>query len=332
MEPVPAAKGLDANPDTSAAAPRMTAVDLFCGIGGFHIAATQNGISVKFASEIHRATAHCYETNLGLAPHGDIAQCKDSVPPHDILMAGFPCQSFSIIGKGVGFQDDRGNLVFKVAEIAGRLRPDAIVMENVKQFTLHNRGETMQRVIQTFEDLDYTVTHRVLNALNFGIPQKRERAFVVALKKGAEPMAWPDPQGQPPSLKSILHRGRVADRYYASKKIQENRRLKHRAKDHPAIWHENKGGLVSSHPYCCALRAGASHNYLLVNGKRRLTERELLRLQGFPEWYTPTGTYNQTKQQTGNAVPVPVASAVLAAVAKALGNPAKQEANDRFCH
>ena len=307
-----------APPARDASSTGLTAVDLFSGIGGFHIAAIQNGIAVKFASEIDTAAAHCYETNLGLTPHGDITQCKGNVPPHDILMAGFPCQPFSIMGRGTGLEDGRGSLVFEVVEIAGRLRPAAIILENVRQFSTHNHGKTIGHVIKAFEELGYTVTHSILNALNFGIPQKRERTFIVALKRDAKPMAWPTLQEHPPSLKSVLQKGRVPARYYASPKIQESRRLKHQTKDKPTIWHENKGGQVTSHSYCCALRANASHNYLLVNGKRRLTERELLRLQGFPEWYTPTSGYCQTQRQIGNAVPVPVASAVLTAVVNAL--------------
>ena len=119
--------------------------------------------------------------------------------------------------------------------------------------------------------------------------------YIVPLEKGTKPMTWPEPQGQLLNLRGVIQNGRVSARYYAGRTIQEYRRIKHRAIDNPAIWHENKGGQVASHPYCCVLRANASHNYLLVNGKRRLTERELLRLQGFPEWYVPTGTYSQTK-------------------------------------
>ncbi len=296
----------------------LTAVDLFSGIGGFHIGATQNGIAVTFASEIDSAAAHCYKTNLGLAPEGNIVECKSNIPPHDILMAGFPCQPFSIIGKGNGLEDDRGKLVFEVAEIAGRLNPAAIVMENVKRFSTHNHGKTMERVIEVFQALGYKVTPNILNALDFGIPQKRERTFIVALKKGARPLEWPDPQNQHARIGKILQSGRIPNRYYASQTIQNNRKEKHQTEIKPAIWHENKGGEVSSNSYCCALRAEASHNYLLVNGKRRLTEREMLRLQGFPDTYVPTGTYSQTKRQTGNAVPVPVAAAVLASIKKAL--------------
>ena len=296
----------------------LTAVDLFCGIGGFHIAAAQNGIAVTFASEIDQAAARCYEENFGLAPSGDIVQCKGEIPPHDILMAGFPCQPFSIMGKGDGLDDSRGGLVFEVAEIASRLRPAAVVLENVKRFATHNHGKTIQSVVQRFELIDYNVTYRILNALNFGLPQKRERVFIVALKKDAKPMVWPVGQKRRPSLRKVLEKGRVSERYYASAQIQKNRRLAHRSKHKLAIWHENRSGQVNSNLYCCSLRAGSSHNYLLVNGRRRLTEREMLNLQGFPEKYSPMGGYSATKKQTGNAVAVPVAAAVLKAVKESI--------------
>lgn len=296
----------------------LTAVDLFCGIGGFHIAAAQIGIEVKFASEIDEAAAYCYEMNLGLAPHGDISRCKSAIPPHDILMAGFPCQPFSIMGKGHGLNDARGGLVFEVVEIADCLRPAAIVLENVKRFATHARGQTMQDVIRQFQLLGYDVDHRILNALDFGLPQKRERVFIVALEKGAMPMQWPTPQNRRPKLRDVLEREPVPNRYYASAQIRKNRRLAHQSKHKLAIWHENRSGQVNSHPFCCGLRAGSSHNYLLVNGKRRLTEREMLRLQGFPDEFRPASGYGETKRQTGNAVAVPVAAAVLAAVVKSL--------------
>ena len=296
----------------------LTAVDLFSGIGGFHIAAVQNGITVKFASEIDAAAAHCYKTNLGLVPHGDILRCRDDIPSHDILMAGFPCQPFSIMGKGDGLDDSRGGLVFEVLEVANCLRPSAVVLENVKRFATHARGETMRGVIEKFELCGYDVTYRILNALNFGVPQQRERTFIVALEKGAKPMVWPESRRRPPSLRRFLEKGRVHSRYYVSKEIRADRQRDHQSKHSLAIWHENRAGLVNSLLYCCALRAESSHNYLLVNGRRRLTEREMLRLQGFPDSYLPTAKYGQTKRQIGNAVPVPVAAAVLAGVVEAL--------------
>ncbi len=299
---------------------RMTAVDLFCGIGGFHVAAEQNGIKVTFACEIDAATAKCYETNLRLTPHGDIAQCMDDIPPHDILMAGFPCQDFSIMGKSQGLQGEHGSHVLQVAEIASLLQPDAVVMENVKRLTTHDQGKTIELVEKAFNDLGYITDHRVLNARDFGLPQQRERTFIVAIQKGARPLEWPKPTGSMPKLSEVLTKGRVPNRYYASKQIQENRREAHRPsiREGKLIWHENKAGQVNSLPYSCALMASASHNYLLVDGKRRLTEREMLNLQGFPRDFQPQGKYAQTKRQAGNAVPVPVAAAVIKAVKIAL--------------
>ena len=318
-EPLDLRTSLDQTIADSRANPRgLTAIDLFCGIGGFHIAAALNGIPVTFASEIDAAAAHCYYVNLKQIPHGDIAQCQNAIPPHDILMAGFPCQPFSIMGKGNGLEDAaKGRIVFKALEIVARLKPSAIVLENVKRFASHAQGRTMSSVIDPLKELGYVVTYDILNALDFGLPQKRERAFIVALKKGAKPMTWPNPQENPPSLDTILEKD-VDACYYASPKIRADRRRDHQTEHKPAIWHENRVGNVNSHPYSCSLRADSSHNYLLVDGERRLTERELLRLQGFPELYNPTGKYGQTKKQIGNAVPVPVAAAVLSHVLEAL--------------
>ena len=168
----------------------LTAVDLFAGIGGFHIAAKYNGVRVTFASEIDKPAADCYEHNLGLVPHGDIMQCKDAVPEHDILMAGFPCQPFSVKGKGRGFGDSqgRGTLLSDILSIARRLKPRAVVMENVKRFTTHNQGRTIESVRTLFDANGFDMDSRVLDALDFGLPQKRERTFIVALQKGIRPI------------------------------------------------------------------------------------------------------------------------------------------------
>ena len=298
----------------------LTAVDLFAGIGGFHIAAKYNGVRVTFASEIDKPARYCYELNLGLAPHGDIRQCKQYIPEHDILMAGFPCQPFSIKGKGRGVGDSqgRGALLWEVLNITKRMQPKAIIMENVKRFSTHNQGKTLESVTREFRKCGYTPYPAILNALDFGLPQKRERTFIVALQDGVGPLEWPASQGKPPALCSVLEREAVPDRYCASTAIRDKRRAKHKTDVRPAVWHENISKSVTSHPYSLALQAAASYNYLLVDGERRFTEREMLRLQGFPETYIPTGTYTQTKRQTGNAVPVPVASSVLAAVIRAL--------------
>ena len=293
---------------------QLKAVDLFSGIGGFNIAARQQGIETIFACDTDKAASECYATNLWLTPKGDIRECKHLVPPHEILMAGLPCQPFSIIGKEAGFKDTRGMLVYEVAEIADRLKPGAIVLENVKGLTTHQKGETIKTVAGLFEEQGYVVTHRVLNALDYGLPQRRERTFIVALQPQYGLLEWPSEKIVYKPLAEILE-DEVHGRYFSNPKIQANRKAKHTSTiEPPAIWHQNITDNVASKPFSSALRANASHNYLLVNGERRLTEREMLRLQGFPDWFLPTSSYQQTRKQTGNAVPVPVAAKILEAI------------------
>ncbi len=285
--------------------------DMFCGIGGFHVAAAQLGMDCVFACDIDAEARRAYRHNFGIEPAGDITEIRpDAIPDHDVLMAGFPCQPFSIIGAMRGFEDARGTLFFNLAETIEAKRPAAALLENVRQLSSHNRGRTLARIIEVLEELGYRTDWKVLNALDFGLAQKRERTFIVGFRDGSVAFEWPEPPGEHPSLDTVLERD-VADRYFASEHIRRKRLAKHRSEHKLAIWHENKGGNVSSHPFSCALRAGASYNYLLVNGERRLTPREMLRLQGFPEWFELPGSYQQIRKQTGNAVPAPVAKAVL---------------------
>ena len=320
-EPYPPAPSANSDYSENARASQLTAVDLFSGIGGFHIAARQQGIKTIFACDSDKSAAKCYYDNLRLLPCGDIHECESEIRPHDILMAGLPCQPFSIIGKRDGFQDARGMLVYKVAEITGRMMPKAVVIENVKQLSTHNGGQTLKAVTDLFTDQGYTVACKVLNALHFGLPQNRERTIIVCLRPEYGPLEWPCPNPSYPPLSEILECD-VDARYAASPRIQANRKAKHTSQiEPPAIWHQNITDNVTSKPFSPTLRANASYNYLLVDGKRRLTERELLRLQGFPDWFQPVGTYTQTRKQVGNAMPVPMASAVLSAVKKAITPP-----------
>ena len=296
----------------------LTFTDMFCGIGGFHIAAAHLGMECIFACDIDAEARRAYQHNFGTEPAGDITETpSDSIPYHDVLLAGFPCQPFSIIGDMRGFDDARGNLIFNVAEIIDAKRPAAFVLENVRQLSTHNRGRTMKAIISELNRLGYRADWNVLNALDFGLPQKRERTIIVGFRDPSTQFEWPKPVGDPAPLSEILEKD-VPAAYFASEAIQRKRQTKHESPYDLSIWHENKGGNVSSHPFSCALRAGASYNYLLVNGERRLTPREMLRLQGFPEWFELPGTYQQIRKQTGNAVPVPVVQAVLEQVQNGL--------------
>lgn len=292
-------------------------IDLFCGIGGFRIAGEELGWECVFSSDIDEACRKAYFENFGDFPQGDIHEvAADQIPEHDVLVAGFPCQPFSIIGERRGFTDTRGTLFFEIARILSYHKPRAFVLENVKQLATHNGGKTLQRILEVLAGLGYATQHRILNALDFGLPQKRQRIIIVGMRQGT-PFAWP--QGGVPMrpLSEILERD-VPAKHYASEEIRQKRKSSHRSAYKPAIWHENKAGNVSSHPYSCALRAGASYNYLLVDGVRRLTPREMLRLQGFPDEYRIVCNDAQTRKQAGNSVPVPVVAAVMAELDRGL--------------
>ena len=292
-------------------------VDLFCGIGGFRhaieAACEERGLTSAcvFSSDIDKECGKSYQASFGEAPSGDIrAIDAGQVPDHDILLAGFPCQAFSIIGKLRGFEDARGTLFFEIARILEKKRPEAFVLENVKLLTGHNRTRTISRIMETLRDLGYNADYRVLNALDFGLPQKRERVFIVGFRRSGS-FEWPKGGIPMKPLPQVLEE-KVPAKYYASERIRKKRLSKMSPTAEPTIWHENKAGHISAYPYSCALRAGASHNYLLVNGERRLTPREMLRLQGFPESFEIVSSYSQTRKQVGNSLPVPVAKAVIA--------------------
>ncbi|GJQ52286.1 MAG: cytosine-specific methyltransferase [Anaerolineaceae bacterium] len=290
-------------------------IDLFCGIGGFRLAAHQTfeahyvAAECVFSSDIDPHARETYRANFGEYPAGDITLIHEcSVPDHDLLFAGFPCQPFSIIGDRRGFEDTRGTLFFDIARILKAKKTKAFILENVKQLVGHDRGKTLQRILSVLSDLGYTVDYKILNALDYGLPQKRERIFIVGF---AQPMTycWPSKLQNYQPLAELLERN-VDRRYYASKHIQRKRAAAHSSANAPSIWHENKTGHVSSYPFSCALRAGASYNYLLVNGERRLTPREMLRLQGFPDSFKIVVSDSQLRKQAGNAVPVNLARAV----------------------
>jgi len=299
-------------PYNHTAAAAFTFVDLFAGIGGFHQASSSFGGSCVFASEIDPHAQQAYAANYNLQPHGDITKIvATDIPNHDILFAGFPCQPFSIIGGMKGFEDTRGTLFFDIARILKEKKPKIFILENVKQLSTHNKGNTLKTIIDTLEALRYKVHYKVLNALDFGLPQKRERTIIVGFLDHDVTFNFPAGTGAG-SLGDILEPdGKIDPKFFASDYIVKKRMERHTSKHNPGIWHENKAGNITSYPFSCALRAGASYNYLLVNGKRRPTLRELLRLQGFSDSFKIVCSDSQTRKQAGNAVPVNVITAVL---------------------
>lgn len=267
-----------------------------------------------FSSEFDNNACKTYEANFGERPAGDITKidAKD-IPDFDILLAGFPCQAFSIIGKKEGFDNETcGTLFFEVERILKAKRPKAFMLENVRNLVAHDKGKTYQVIRTHLEALGYNVYAKVLNALDYGVPQKRERIIIVGFKDNIM-FTFPDPVpvSQRKKLADVLETN-VDSKYYVKDSIRESRLMRLKDPDYPKpyISHENMAGSVTPHPYSSCLRAGASANYILINDERRPTERELLRLQGFPEDFKIVVPYGHIKHQTGNSVAVPVISAV----------------------
>jgi DNA (cytosine-5)-methyltransferase 1 len=296
----------------------MKFIDLFCGIGGFRYASKyafdKLGIDGQcvFSSDIDKFAQESYKANFGEKPEGDITEVDEkSIPDFDLLFGGFPCQAFSICGLRKGFEDaTKGTLFFDIARIIKEKKPKAFVLENVKNLASHDNGRTLATILSVLRDeLGYYVDYHLLNALDFGLPQKRERIIIVGSLKPFV-MDWNFRVDDKKELVDILE-ANVDKKHYASSEIVSSRKAKHTAKIKPAIWHENKSGNVSSYPFSCALRAGASYNYLLVDGERRLTPREMLRLQGFPDEFKIVVSDTQTRKQAGNAIPVDMVKVVI---------------------
>lgn len=284
---------------------------MFCCIGGFHAAASNLGLECVFASDIDKEARKAYEHNYGIKPFGDITSIKaETIPDHDLLCAGFPCQPFSIIGSRKGFSDPRGTLFFEILRIIKAKKPKAILLENVRRLATMKKGLVLEELKDSIARLGYDVDSRILNALDFGLPQKRERVLIVATRCDMGAFPWQDRKLNMKPLSDLLE-AKPDPKHFVSARIKNSRKEKHTAQVSPAIWHENKSGNVSSHPFSCALRAGASYNYLLVDGERRLTPREMLRLQGFPDSFEIVCSDTQTRKQAGNAVPVPMVQSAI---------------------
>lgn len=290
-------------------------IDLFAGIGGIRLPYDELGHKCVFSSEWDAAAADTYEANFGERPAGDITKIQSSdIPPHDLLLGGFPCQAFSICGKREGFADTRGTMFFEIERILQYHHPEVIMLENVKQLTTHDKGNTFKVIQDRLVALGYNIKWKVLNALDFGVPQRRERVIIVGFlsKARCDAFAFDFPI-VPYSLSDVLEPEDTIDpSYYASSRIQEKRKERTEGKVifYPSVWHENKAGDIAIHPYACALRTGASYNYQLINGVRRPTSRELLRFQGFPDTYQIVVSHQEIRRQTGNSVAVPMIRAI----------------------
>ena len=289
-------------------------IDLFAGIGGIRLGFESVGGRCVFSSEFDEDACKTYEANFHEHPSGDITKIAASdIPDFDILLGGFPCQAFSIIGKKEGFSNETcGTLFFEIERILKEKKPRAFLLENVKNLKSHDNGNTYKVIRTHLQCLGYNVYESVLNSLDYGVPQKRERIYIVGFMDNVS-FCFPEaiPVAERKTLSDVLEPN-VAEKYYVRPKIRESRlqRIKDKNYPKPYISHENMAGSITPHPYSSCLRAGASANYILINDERRPTEREMLRLQGFPDSYKIVLPYGKVKKQCGNSVSVPVIAAI----------------------
>ena len=303
---------------------KFTFIDLFAGIGGIRLGYQSLGGKCVFSSEWDKDAAKTYFSNFGEQPFGDIQQINpNDIPDFDVLLAGFPCQPFSIIGDKEGFSHEtQGTLFFNIEKILLAKRPKAFMLENVRNLTAHDNGRTFKVILSHLQKAGYDVHYKVLNALDYGVPQKRERIIICGFRK---PVAFefppPIPVEQRKTVADIIDSEAENDRSLRVRPaIRASRleRLKDKDYPKPYISHENVAGSITPHAYSCALRAGASANYILINDERRPSPREMLRIQGFPDEFRIVVGYGQIKHQTGNSVAVPVIRAVAERVVEQL--------------
>lgn len=307
----------------------FTFIDLFAGIGGMRLAFEKVGGKCVFSSEWDKFAQITYEKNFGEKPHGDITQVELSeVPKHDVLIGGFPCQPFSNAGLKRGFEDTRGTLFFDVARIIDHRKPSLVLLENVKGFIGHDKGRTMTVVKETLEDLGYNVFYKVLNARDFGVPQNRERVFIVGInrrKLGSIGFEFPKPPMRPTKLGDILDT-KVDEKYTISNKLWagHKRRLKeHREKGNGFGYSLFNEDSVYTSTISARYYKDGSEILIEQRGKnpRKLTPREAAKLQGFPTNFEIPVSDNQAYKQFGNSVAVPVVRAIASKMIELLNNP-----------
>lgn len=315
--------------------PKFTFIDLFAGIGGFRLALQSLGGKCVFSSEWDDHACKTYEANFGERPFGDITTeyVKSQIPTSfDVLTAGFPCQAFSIAGKRGGFEDTRGTLFFDVAEVIRRHQPRAIFLENVKGLANHDKGRTLATILNVLRnDLNYFVPEpKVLNAKDFGVPQNRERIFIVGFhpEENINSFDYPRPFGIKKTIADIKEREVPASRYFLSTQYL------HTLKAHKER-HESKGNgfgyqIINDDEISNAIVVGGmgrERNLVLDNrltdftpttkikgeinreGIRKMTPREWARLQGYPDQFKIIVADASAYKQFGNSVAVPAIKA-----------------------
>lgn len=296
----------------------LKAIDLFAGIGGIRLGferAFGDDIDFVFASEIDKYARETYYANFGEEPYGDITQIDEkNIPPFDILLAGFPCQAFSVAGHRKGFEDTRGTLFFDVMRIASHHKPKVIFLENVKGLVGHDKGKTFKVILETLDELGYSVNYQVLNAKNFGVPQNRERIYIVCFLEDDTTFEFPQPVEQNIKVGDILD-DNIEEKYTISDKLwagHQRRKVEHKEKGNGfgySIFNEE-----SKYTNTISARYYKDGSEILIEQQnknpRKLTPREAGKLQGFPNDFKIKVSDVQAYKQFGNSVSVPVIEAI----------------------
>jgi len=320
--------------------PKFTFIDLFAGIGGFRIAFQNLGGKCVYSSEFDAKAQESYLANYGEMPFGDITKesTKSYIPQNfDILCGGFPCQAFSLAGRRLGFKDEtRGTLFFEIEAILRKHQPQAFFLENVKGLAIHDKGRTLKTILEHLDDAGYDVVPpQILNAMDYGVPQHRERIYIIGFRKNLHiPIAefhYPEPQttgDKRPRFRDVMEKKVPSVKYYLSTVYVETLK-RHRAR-HEAAGHGFGYEIIDKDGVANAIVVGGmgrERNLVIdkrlkdftpvtnikgeVNrdGIRRMTPREWARLQGFPDEYKIVVSDASAYKQFGNSVAIPAIQA-----------------------
>lgn len=302
----------------------MKVISLFAGIGGLDTGFIENGYEVVWANDIDKYAAQTYQANYS-SPIilGDLNEINlDEIPSADIVIGGFPCQPFSSMGELKGFEDTRGTLFFRIVELIQNQierghKPKALVLENVRNLKHHDKGKTFKVIKKTLMDLGYKVYDKVLNSSDYGVPQTRNRTFIVCFSNSETEFSYPEKTELTLTLQDLLEHD-VDKKYFLSDRIL------------PTILSNGTGGykakseidLKIARPLCATMakmHRACQDNYVTQNGRvRRLTPRECARLQGFSDDFIIPVSDTQAYKQFGNAVTANVSRAVALKVKEAL--------------
>lgn len=314
--------------------PKFTFIDLFAGIGGFRIAMEELGGKCVFSSEWEPKAKETYFKNYGEVPFGDITKftksneagivIPDKIPNHDMICGGFPCQPFSQAGKQLGFEDARGTLFFDILTIAKTQRPKVLFLENVKRLKGHDKGKTFKVICNALREIGYTVYEKVVRAYDQGVPQNRERIFIVAF---SEPVEFKFPKDNRHSVYKKLgdiFEKKPDEKYTISDRMwngHQRRKEGHKTKGNGFGY--SLFNAEDEYANTISARYWKDGSEILIEQKdknpRVLTPRECARLQGYPEAFQPHESKRHAYQQFGNSVAVPVIQAIGKEIKIALG-------------